>query len=163
MGRRFDSSFATRASPLCRFPFRLHSLLNLQSSARLIGWRNATRESNVLLLALTVWAFLTRVSTTPAADFCGRIRVNYFTLSRESATCRRSPEISSTAFCAQPPNLRFGSLIDMGRAITGPLARRSRLQFGSCTLARAFAPRFLHTPPCGDALALRFHSSSIRM
>ena len=65
--------------------------------------------------------------TTPAADFCGKIRVNCFTLSRESATCRRSPEISSTAFCAQPPNLRFASLIEMGFAIMGPLARRSRL------------------------------------
>jgi hypothetical protein len=32
-GRRFDTSFATRASPLCRFPFRLRRLLNLQKSA----------------------------------------------------------------------------------------------------------------------------------
>jgi hypothetical protein len=101
--------------------------------------------------------------TTPAADFCGRIRVNYFPLSHESATCRRSPEIRSTAFCAQPPNLRFASLIDMGFAIIGPLAQRSRLRFGSCTLARAFALRFLQTPPHGDALALRYHFSSIRM
>jgi hypothetical protein len=30
---------------------------------QLIGWRNATREFDVLLLALTVWAFLTSVST----------------------------------------------------------------------------------------------------
>ena len=57
-GRRFDSSFATMASPLCRFPFRLHRLLNLQNS----GWRNATRGFDVLLLALPVWAFLTFVS-----------------------------------------------------------------------------------------------------
>src|SRR3974377_77617 len=96
---------------------------------------HATRESNVLLLALTVWAFLTRVSTTPSADFCCRVRMKYFTLSHESETCNRSPEISSTAFCTQPPNLRFASLIDMGFAIIGPLARRSRLRFGSCTLA----------------------------
>jgi hypothetical protein len=93
--------------------------------------------------------------------------VNYFPLSHESATCRRSPEIRSTAFCAQPPNLRFASLIDMGIdmgfAIIGPLAQRSRLRFGSCTLARAFALGFLQTPPHGDALALRYHFSSIRM
>jgi len=89
--------------------------------------------------------------------------MNYSMLSHESVTCIRSPEISSTAFCAQPPDLRFASLIDMGFAIIGPLARRSRLRFGSCTLARAFAPRFLQTPPHGDALALRYHFASIRM
>src|SRR5713226_3063397 len=108
-------------------------------------WRSATHEFDVLLLTLTVWAFLTRVSTTPAADFCCRVRVNYSTLSHDSVTCSSSPEISSIAFHAQPPNLRFASLIDMGFAIIGPLARRSRLRSGSCTLARAFAPRFLQT------------------
>ena len=89
--------------------------------------------------------------------------MNYSTLSPESETCSRSPEISSTAFYAQPPDLRFASLIDMGFAIMGPLARRSRLRSGSCTLARVFAPRFLQTPPRGDALALRYHFTSIRL
>jgi hypothetical protein len=89
--------------------------------------------------------------------------VNYSTLSHEFATCSRSPEISSITFRAQPPNLRFASLIDMGFAIIGPLARHSRLRFGSCTLARAFAPRFLQTPPHGDAPALRYHFTSIRL
>src|SRR5258705_475532 len=83
--------------------------------------------------------------------------MNLFTIRHESETCSRSPEISSTAFSAQPPNLRFASLIEMGFAIIGPLARRLRLRSGSCTLARAFAPRFLQTPPHGDALALRYH------
>ncbi|SRR5216683_3415424 len=105
----------------------------------------------------------TRVSTTPAADCCCRIRMNYSTLSPESETCSSSPEISSIAFHAQPPNLRFASLIDMGFATIGPLARRSRLRSGSSTLARAFAPRFLQTPPHGDALALRYHFTSIRL
>jgi len=89
--------------------------------------------------------------------------MNYSTLSHESETCSRSPAISSTAFHAQPPDLRFASLIDMGFAIIGPLARRSRLRSGSCTLARVFAPRFLQTPPHGDALALRYHFTSIRL
>ncbi len=66
-------------------------------------------------------------------------------------------------FCPPPPNLRLASLIDRGFAIPGPLARRSRLRFGSCPLPRAFAPRFLPTPPHGDALALRDHFSSISM
>jgi len=45
--------------------------------------------------------------------------MNRFTLSHDSETCSSSPEISSTAFRAQPPNLRFASLIDMGFAIIG--------------------------------------------
>ena len=43
-GRRVDSSFATRASPLDRLPFRLHRLLNLRSSAEADGRRRAPRE-----------------------------------------------------------------------------------------------------------------------
>src|SRR6266478_3314300 len=49
--------------------------------------------------------------------------MNYSTLSPESETCSRSPAISSTAFHAQPPDLRFASLIDMGIATIGQLAR----------------------------------------
>ena len=72
----------------------------------------ATRESGMeatgharwfeRLMAELGWAFLTSVSTTPAADFCCMVRVNYSTLSPESETCSRSPEISSIAFPAQP-------------------------------------------------------------
>jgi len=47
-------------------------------------------------------------------------------LSRVSATCSGSPQVSSTAFCAQPPNLRSASLIDMGFAIICSLARSRR-------------------------------------
>jgi hypothetical protein len=93
----------------------------------------------------------------------GAVRVNLFILSHESATYSSSPEISSIAFHAQPPNLRFASLIDMGLATIGPLARRSGLRSGSCTWARVFAPRFLQTPPRGDALALRYHFTAIRL
>ena len=71
--------------------------------------------------------------------------MNLFILSHESVTCSSSPAISSIAFHAQPPNLRFASLIDMGFATICPLAQRSRLRSGSCTLARVFAPRFLQT------------------
>ena len=89
--------------------------------------------------------------------------MNHSIPSRVSATCIGSPEVSSTAFCAQPPNLRLASVIDMGFAIICPLARRARLRSGSCTLARAFALRFLQTPPPDDALALRYHFTSIRL
>ncbi len=41
-------------------------------------------------------------------------------------TCRRSPEVSSTAFDAQPPDLPPVDLMDMGFAITCSLARHRR-------------------------------------
>ena len=74
------------------------------------------------------------------------------TLSHAFVTTNRPPEVISTAFRAPPPNLRSASLMEMGFAITGPLARRSRLLFGFCSSARTFAPRFLPTPPRNDAL-----------
>ena len=77
------------------------------------------------------------------------------TLSHESVTYSRSPEVSPTAFRASPPNLRFAPLMDVGFAKPGPLAQRSRLISGFCSSARTFAPRFLQTPPHDDALAFR--------
>ena len=88
------------------------------------------------------------------ADFCRRVRMIYTTLSHEFVTYGRSPEVSSTAFRAPPPNLRSAPLMEMGFAKPGPLAQRSRLISGFCPSAHTFAPRFLQTPPHDDALAL---------
>src|SRR6059036_1722766 len=71
-------------------------------------------------------------------------------LAAGSAACaarNRSPEVSSAAFCAQPPDLRSACLMDMDFTVARPLAPRSRLISGSCSSTRAFAPRFLQTPP----------------
>src|ERR1700756_2312520 len=62
------------------------------------------------------------------------------------ATRSRSPGVSSIAFCAQPPDLRSAYLMDMGFAVSCPLALHSRLVSGFCPSTRAFAPRFLQTP-----------------
>ena len=70
-----------------------------------------------LLLTITVQAFITFVTTMPSADFCCLLRLDLSFLSRDSATSNRSPEVSSTTFCAQPPNLRSVSLMDMDFAI----------------------------------------------
>ena len=59
----------------------------------------------------------------PSADFCRRISIDPSMLSREIATNDRSPEVSSTAFRAQPPDLQPAPLMDMGFAIICPLAR----------------------------------------
>src|SRR5580700_10844506 len=54
------------------------------------------------------------------------VRMNRFILSHDSVTWRRSPAVSSTAFDAQPPDLPPVSLMDMGFAISCPLARHRR-------------------------------------
>src|SRR5213592_118694 len=89
--------------------------------------------------------------------------MNRFTPSHDFVTCRRSPEVSSTAFDAPPPDLPPVSLMDMGFAVTCPLAR---LLSGSCSSARIFAPRFFQAPPRGECyftLALRYHFTSITL
>jgi len=58
----------------------------------------------------------------PAADFCDALRVNRSTLSHDSVTRRRPPEVSSTAFDAQPPDLPPAALMDVGFAAFRPLA-----------------------------------------
>jgi hypothetical protein len=84
--------------------------------------------------------------------------MNRFILSHDSVTWRRSPEVSSTAFDAQPPDLPPVSLMDMGFAINCPLPATVGLISGSCSSARVFALRFFRAPPCGEGdftLALR--------
>jgi len=59
----------------------------------------------------------------PSADFCRPVRIDHSTLSPDSGTNGRSPEVSSTAFRTQPADLQPVSLMDMGFAIIRPLAR----------------------------------------
>src|SRR5260370_21197302 len=73
------------------------------------------------------------------------------TASVVETTQSRSPGVSSTAFCALPPDLRSAYLMDMGFAVSSPLALRSRLVSGFCPSTRAFAPRFLQTPSRDDS------------
>src|SRR5712675_1979779 len=67
------------------------------------------------------------------------------------ATQSRSPGVSSVAFRAQSPGLRFASLMDMDFAVSGPLVRRLRLVPDVCPSTRTFAIRFLQTSPRGDS------------
>src|SRR5271169_2325668 len=67
------------------------------------------------------------------------------------ATPSRSPGVSSNAFRAQSPNLRFAPLMDTDFAVSCPLVRRWRLISGVCPSTRTFATRFLQTPPRGGS------------
>ena len=100
------------------------TLSALASSAEADWLAHDRHEFRRLLLAITVRAFTTRVNNMPSADFCCEIKAPCGAFSRESATRSRSPEVSSTAFRTQPPNLQPASLIDMGFAVIGQLARR---------------------------------------
>jgi hypothetical protein len=62
-------------------------------------------------------------TTLPAADFCRPVRIDRSTLSPDSGTNGRSPEVSSTAFRTQPADLQPVPLMDMGFAVIRPLAR----------------------------------------
>ena len=71
------------------------------------------------------------------------------TASVAETTRRRSPGVSSAAFCAQSPDLRLAPLMDMDFAVSRPLVRRRRLLSGSCPSTRTFDPCFFQTPPRG--------------
>ncbi len=101
--------------------------------------------------------------TAPAADFCRPVRMDRSTLSPDSGTNGRSPEVSSTAFRTQPPNLQPVPLMDMDFAVTCPLVRHVCLGSGSSTSARRFAPRFFQTLRRRSALAFRYNFASTRL
>jgi hypothetical protein len=85
-------------------------------------------ESCALLAAPYCLGLIACATNTPAADFCCTVRVDRSTLSRDSVTCNRPPEVSSIAFHAQPPDLPPVPLMDVGFAIIGSLARHRRPQ-----------------------------------
>ena len=102
----------------------------------------------------------------PSADFYGLVKVNCFTLRHDSVTGRRSPEVSSIAFDAQPPDLPPVCLVEMGFAILCPLARHPRppirfLFIGSrlcSTLLSGLASRRVLFRPCAS-LTLHLHQT----
>jgi len=59
----------------------------------------------------------------PSADFCRPVGADRSTLSPDSGTNGRSPEVSSSAFDAQPPDLQPVPLMDTDFAVNCPLVR----------------------------------------
>src|SRR6202051_3319670 len=102
----------------------------------------------------------------PAADFCRTVRVDRSTLSHDSVTCSRSPEVSSLAFHAQPPDLPPVPLMDVGFAITCSLARHRRpqiqfLSIGSRVCSTLLSDLASQLGPCAS-LTLLFHQDGER-
>src|ERR1700690_4140972 len=97
----------------------------------------------------------------PAADFCRTVRVNCSTLSHDSVTCNRSPEVSSIAFHAPPPDLPPVPLMDVGFAIISSLARHRRPQIQFLSIGSRVCSALLSDPasrrsPCAS-LTLHLH------
>src|SRR6266481_9679504 len=91
------------------------------------------------------------------------VRVNRSTLGHDSATCNRSPEVSSIAFHAQPPDLPPVPLMEVGFAITCPLARHRRpqiqfLSIGSRVCSALLSDLASRLSPCAS-LSLRLHQA----
>ena len=78
----------------------------------------------VLLASPFVQAFGPCGPTMPSADFCRPVRSDYSSLSPESRTDGRPPEVSSTAFSAQPPDLQPAPLMELDFVVIGRLVRR---------------------------------------
>src|ERR1022692_3958684 len=97
----------------------------------------------------------------PAADFCPTVRVDRSTLSPDSGTWNRSPEVSSTAFNAQPPNLQPALLMDVDFATICPLVQRRMPRIRFLSIGSRLCSTLLSDPasrrrPCAS-LSLLLH------
>ena len=110
------------ASPLPGY-FRASPYPPPVSSAEADWLTHGIHESRALLPTITVRAFIRCRTNMPSADFCCEVKAPCDAFSHESATRNRSPEVSSTAFGTQPPDLQPVPLMDMGFAVIGQLAR----------------------------------------
>ena len=121
----------------------------------------AILESRALLPTITVRAFIRCRTNMPSADFCCEVKAPCDAFSHESATRSRSPEVSSTAFRTQPPNLQPVPLMDMGFAVSGQLARHRMPQIRFLYIGSYVCSTLLSDPasrrrPCAS-LSLRLH------
>ena len=100
-------------------------------------------------------------ATTPSADFCCPVRTDLSVLSPESRTNSRSPEVSSTAFHTQPPDLQPVPLMDMRFAVICPLAQHCMphirfLSIGSYVCSTLLSDPLSPERPCA-LLSLHLH------
>ena len=113
----------------------------------------AIHESRALLLTITVWAFTTRVANMPAADFCCEIKAPCDAFSHDFATHSKSPEVSSTAFRMQPPNLQPVPLMDMDFVVNGQLVQH-RMPLIRFLYIGSYVCSALPSGPCAKAKSL---------
>ena len=121
----------------------------------------AFHESRALLPTITVRAFIRCRTNMPSADFSCEIKAPCDSLSHDFATHSRSPELSSTAFRTQPPNLQPVPMMDMDFAIIGPLVQHRMPQIRFLYIGSYVCSTLLSDPasrrrPCAS-LSLHLH------
>jgi hypothetical protein len=88
---------------------------------QLVFCRNRSLSPPTYTPLSSVQAFPNHVGTMPSADFCPALeRLTTFPVTQDNRG--RSPEVSSTAFGAQPPDLPPVRLMDMGASFRPRLA-----------------------------------------
>ncbi len=97
----------------------------------------------------------------PSADFCHPVGTDCSVLSLDSKTNGRSPEVISTAFRTQPPDLQPVPLMDMDFAIRCPLVRHRMpmlrfLYIGSHVCSTLLSDPASQRRPCAS-LSLHLH------
>ena len=97
------------------------------------------------------------------ADFCGTIRMKSLHPQSRCVTCRRTPEVSSTAFDAQPPDLPPVRLMDLGFAILCSLARHPRPHIRFLFIGSRLCSTLLSGPRLAASVisSLRFAMTSL--
>ena len=145
-------------------PFRLHPIRPRQAPPKRIGWRMTIHESRALLPTITVRAFIRCRTNTPSADFCYEIKAPCDALSHDSATHSRSPEVSSTAFRTQPPDLQPVPLMDMDFVVTCQLVRQRMPHIRFLFIGSYVCSTLLSDPASATTpLRFRYHFTSIRL
>ena len=116
-------------------------------------------ESRALLPAITVRAFIRCRTNMPSADFCCEIKAPCGAFSHDSATHSRSPEVSSTAFRTQSPNLQPVPLMETGFAVIGQLARHRMPLIRFLYIGSYVCSTLLSAPPSPErpCASLSFH------
>ena len=120
------SHFAVNDSVPSRRAFGASLLPSSVKASAICSWffcRLSLIESCVLLAAPYCLGLRPCGLLCPLLTPAATVKMNRSILSHDSVTCGRSPEVSSTAFHAQPPDLPPVPLMDMGFAVTCQLAR----------------------------------------
>ncbi len=113
-----------------------------------------TRDA-FLLATPFVQAFGPSGPTMPSADFCRPVRSDYSSLSPEFRTDGRSPEVSSTAFSAQPPDLQPAPLMDLDFVVSCRLVRRRMPHIRFLSIGSRLCSTLPSDPASRRRLALR--------
>ena len=149
-------------------PLHQKALRRARQDALLVGGHAQLRQRRQVVSPHRACLYLHKASVSPSysirsisADCPCTVKVDCSTLSHGSITCSGSPEVSSIAFHAQPPDLPPVPLMDMGFVVLCRFARHRRpqirfLSIGSRVCSTLPSDLLLRLGPCAS-LSLHVH------